>query len=79
MGPPPSDVVQTEDVILKESQRLIDQWHDPSEGAMLQIALAPCSPFSVTDELMSASAQLARKIKCFCIRILQRHPTKTLL
>ena len=62
-GLPPSDVVQTEDVILKESQRLIDQWHDPSEGAMLQIALAPCSPFSVTDELMSASAQLARENK----------------
>ena len=55
--------MQTEDVILKESQRLIDQWHDPSEGAMLQIALAPCSPFSVTDELMSASAQLASENK----------------
>ncbi len=62
-GLPPSNVVQTEDVILKESQRLIDQWHDRSEGAMLQIALAPCSPFSVTEELMSASAQLARENK----------------
>ena len=62
-GLPPSNVVQAEDVILKESQRLIDQWHDRSEGAMLQIALAPCSPFSVTEELMSASAQLALEKK----------------
>tara|TARA_X000001036_G_scaffold365678_1_gene350249 strand:- start:2140 stop:3144 length:1005 start_codon:yes stop_codon:yes gene_type:complete len=62
-GLPPSNVVQTEDVILKDSERLIDQWHDRSEGAMLQIALAPCSPFSVTEELMSASAQLAREKK----------------
>ena len=62
-GLPPSNVVQTEGVILKDSERLIDQWHDRSEGAMLQIALAPCSPFSVTEELMSASAQLAREKK----------------
>ncbi len=62
-GLPPSNVVQTEDVILKDSERLIDRWHDHSEGAMLQIALAPCSPFSVTEELMSASAQLAREKK----------------
>lgn len=62
-GLPPSNVVQTEGVILKDSERLIDQWHDRSEGAMLQVALAPCSPFSVTEDLMSASAQLAREKK----------------
>ena len=62
-GLPPSKVVQTEGVILKDSERLIEQWHDRSESAMLQIALAPCSPFSVTEELMSASAQLAREKK----------------
>ena len=62
-GLPPSNIVQAEDIILKDSERLIDQWHEHSEGAMLQIALAPCSPFSVTEELMSSSAQLARDKK----------------
>jgi cytosine/adenosine deaminase-related metal-dependent hydrolase len=52
--------VQTTDEILKDSQRLIEQYHDSSKLSMRQIALAPCSPFSVTDDLMKQSASLAR-------------------
>ncbi|HEC62862.1 MAG TPA: 8-oxoguanine deaminase, partial [Candidatus Acetothermia bacterium] len=59
-GLPPPDVVQTEEEILADSERLISHYHDPSFGAMVRIALAPCSPFSVTRELMEATAQLAR-------------------
>ncbi|GAK57545.1 hydroxydechloroatrazine ethylaminohydrolase [Candidatus Vecturithrix granuli] len=58
-GLPPDLVVQTEDEILKDSERLIAKYHDPSPGAMTQIALAPCSPFSVTTELMKNTAALA--------------------
>jgi 8-oxoguanine deaminase len=58
-GLPPDSVVQTEDEILKDSERLITHYHDPSPGAMTQIALAPCSPFSVTTELMKNTASLA--------------------
>jgi len=60
-GLPPDHVVEKEDFILKESQRLIEQYHDPNPGAMTQIVLAPCSPFSVTGELMRQSASLARE------------------
>ena len=60
-GLPPDRVVQDEDVILAESERLIETYHDSAAGAYLQIALAPCSPFSVTQELMRESAVLARK------------------
>jgi 8-oxoguanine deaminase len=60
-GLPPDSVVDTEDNILKDSQRLIEKYHDASPGAMTQIVLAPCSPFSVTTELMKQSAKLARK------------------
>ncbi|WP_020559984.1 8-oxoguanine deaminase [Thiofilum flexile] len=59
-GLPPQSTVQTELVILDDSERLIRTYHQPHEGAMVQIALAPCSPFSVTTELMQASAQLAQ-------------------
>ena len=59
-GLPPDEVVQDADTILKDSERLIHKFHDAGNGAMLQIALAPCSPFSVTTELMRDSAQLAR-------------------
>jgi len=59
-GLPPDDVVQTEDEILKDSLRLIDEYHDSSKFSMLQIALAPCSPFSVTTDLMRETAKLAR-------------------
>lgn len=60
-GLPPDSVVDAEDTILRDSQRLIQQYHDPKPGAMVQIVLAPCSPFSVTGELMQQSAQLARE------------------
>jgi len=60
-GLPPDSVVDSEETILKDSQRLIEQYHDPSPGSMTQIVLAPCSPFSVTGELMKQSAELARQ------------------
>ncbi len=59
-GLPPDEVVEQEPAILKESQRLIEAYHDASHGSMLNIALAPCSPFSVSRELMRDSAQMAR-------------------
>lgn len=60
-GLPPDSVVEAEDIILKESQRLLDAYHDASKGAMLQIVLAPCSPFSVSQDLMRQTAALARQ------------------
>ena len=60
-GLPPDSVVDTEEHILADSQRLIEQYHDPKPGSMLQVVLAPCSPFSVTAELMKQSALLARQ------------------
>jgi 8-oxoguanine deaminase len=59
-GLPPDSVVQEEDEILKDSERVIDLYHDPQPGAMTRIALAPCSPFSVTLALMRETARLAR-------------------
>ena len=59
-GLPPDSVVDNEDSILKDSQRLIEKYHDSKPGAMVQIILAPCSPFSVTDDLLRESAKLAR-------------------
>jgi cytosine/adenosine deaminase-related metal-dependent hydrolase len=61
-GLPPDNVVQDHDVILAESQRAVEQHHDAAHGAMVRIALAPCSPFSVTKQLMTESAQLAEKL-----------------
>jgi cytosine/adenosine deaminase-related metal-dependent hydrolase len=60
-GLPPDSVVDTEEHILKDSQRLIEKYHDFLPGAMTQIVLAPCSPFSVTSDLMRESAKLARE------------------
>ena len=60
-GLPPDSVVEDEDAILKESLRLIQAYHDPNPGAMTQIVLAPCSPFSVTPDLMKQTAKLARE------------------
>ena len=60
-GLPPNSVVDSEEHILADSQRLIETYHDPSPGSMVQIVLAPCSPFSVTGELMRQSALLARE------------------
>jgi 8-oxoguanine deaminase len=62
-GLPPDDVVQNEDTILADSERLIKKYHDDSPLAMTRIALGPCSPFSVTPELMKKTAELARKYK----------------
>jgi len=60
-GLPPDSVVDSEDSILRDSQRLIEEYHDAKTGAMVQIVLAPCSPFSVTTDLMKQSAKLARE------------------
>ncbi len=59
-GLPPDSVVDSEENILRDSQRLIETYHDPKPGSMLQIVLAPCSPFSVTSGLMRESARMAR-------------------
>ncbi len=59
-GLPPDKAVEREDHILHDSQRAIEQYHDASRHAMIRIALAPCSPFSVTPDLMRESARLAR-------------------
>ncbi len=60
-GLPPDSVVEEEDFILQDSVRLIQEYHDPEPGAMIQVVLAPCSPFSVTGDLMRESARLARE------------------
>ena len=60
-GLPPDEVVEREDFILKDTQRLIETWHDTAHGAMVQIGVAPCSPFSVSRDLMRESALLARR------------------
>ena len=60
-GLPPDSVVDSEETILNDSVRLIERYHDPKPGALIQIVLAPCSPFSVTGELMRQSAILARQ------------------
>jgi 8-oxoguanine deaminase len=63
-GLPPDSVVQDADTILADCERVIARHHDPSDGAMIQVALAPCSPFSVTPELMRATAELAGRCGC---------------
>jgi cytosine/adenosine deaminase-related metal-dependent hydrolase len=60
-GLPPDDVVQRPEEILADSERVIARYHDPARYSMCRLALAPCSPFSVTDELLLESARLARK------------------
>jgi cytosine/adenosine deaminase-related metal-dependent hydrolase len=60
-GLPPDDVVQTPAEILRDSLRVIEQYHDPAPLSMCRLALAPCSPFSVTPEIMRATAVLARE------------------
>lgn len=87
-GLPPDDVVQEPEVILADSERVIQQFHDAKRFSMCRLALAPCSPFSVTDELLVESAQLARAHKVrlhthlaetkdeddFCLRTLGARP-----
>lgn len=59
-GLPPDNLVEKETDILKDSQRIIEEYHDNSRHSMLRITLAPCSPFSVTQDLMRESAKMAR-------------------
>ena len=59
-GLPPDDLVQTVDAILRDSERLVKKFHDPAPFSMRQVALAPCSPFSVTTDLLREAAVLAR-------------------
>jgi len=87
-GLPPDTVVQKEDVILEDSRRVIEKFHDPSDMTMKRIILAPCSPFSVTERLMKETAALARKHKVllhthlaetadeneFCVQMYGRRP-----
>jgi cytosine/adenosine deaminase-related metal-dependent hydrolase len=61
-GLPPDSVVETAEDILSSSEDLVRTYHDPAPDSMLRIALAPCSPFSVTGDLMRASAELARRL-----------------
>ena len=61
-GLPPDSVVQDDDEILTDSERLVRKHHDPAWGAMVRVALAPCSPFSVTPALMRATAELAERL-----------------
>lgn len=61
-GLPPDSVVQTTDAILKDSQRAVEKYHDRSFGAMRNVALAPCSPFSASSDLYRESAILARDL-----------------
>lgn len=59
-GLPPDSVVEDEDAILEDTQRVIEAYHDPEPGAMMRVVVAPCSPFSVTTDAMKQSAALAR-------------------
>jgi 8-oxoguanine deaminase len=68
-GLPPDRVVEKEDFILKDTQRLIEQYHDASHGSMLNVAVAPCSPFSVSRDLMRESALLARSFQGSGVRL----------
>ena len=63
-GLPPDSVVQDEDEILADCERVIGKYHERGEGAMIQVALAPCSPFTVTKSLMCACGALAEKHDC---------------
>ncbi len=60
-GLPPDDVVESRDEILAATQAAIDKFHDPSPESMLRVGVAPCSPFSVTGELLTEAAELARR------------------
>jgi 8-oxoguanine deaminase len=90
VGFPRIDVTEDEAFILKDSQRLIEQYHDPGRHAMLRMVLAPCSPFSVTPDLMRESAKMARaygvrlhthlaetwKKKTFCLETFGKRPVE---
>ena len=61
---PPDSVVQDRDTILVDCERVIGRYHERGNGAMVQVALAPCTPFTVTQELMVQTAALARRHGC---------------
>ncbi len=61
-GLPPDEVVQDADLILAETEEAVRRFHDPRPGAMARVAVAPCSPFTVTGRLMRESAALARRL-----------------
>lgn len=63
-GLPPDTVVQDEDTILADSERVLSRYHDTSDGAKIQVALAPCAPFTVTKHLMRESVALAERFDC---------------
>lgn len=63
-GLPPDTVVQDEDTILADCERVLNRYHDTSDGAQFQVALAPCAPFTVSRRLMTESAALAEKHDC---------------
>ena len=63
-GLPPDTVVQDEQTILADSERVLKHFHDPKPGAQIRIALAPCSPFSIDKQLMSDTARLAERYDC---------------
>ncbi|MFW2334809.1 8-oxoguanine deaminase [Ilumatobacter sp.] len=60
-GLPPDEICEDEDDVLADSERLIETFHDTTRGSMLRVVLAPCSPFSVTPDLLVRSAELARR------------------
>jgi len=61
-GLPPDSVVEPTEVVLERSREAVERHHDPTPGSMLRIAIAPCSPFSVTERLMRESTELARSL-----------------
>lgn len=63
-GLPPDTIVQDDDTILADCERVLNRFHDTSEGAMIQVALAPCAPFTVSKNLMRESAVLAERYHC---------------
>ncbi len=91
-GLPPDTVVQDEDEILADSERVIRRYHDPAPGAMVQVALAPCSPFSVSERLMRETAALAARHRvrlhthlaetkdeeAYCLKRFRRRPVEFL-
>ncbi|EFL88752.1 8-oxoguanine deaminase [Ahrensia sp. R2A130] len=65
-GLPPDSIVQDDDTILADCERVLNKYHDRSDGSMLQVALAPCAPFTVTKRLMTETMELAHKHDCTC-------------
>ncbi len=91
-GLPPDSIVQGTDDVLAETEAAIRRFHDPEPGSMLRIAVAPCSPFSATERLMTESAELARRLgvrlhthiaetkdeEAFCLERFGRRPLELL-